>query len=214
MSFMFTAAGGVWIICHSCQGLIRVQMCVLCSLYMSVIAVYMYVVCIIVVLICNVFYWVYVVFLKLVCVCLQWERFAPAGIWVPGTGRCSPKRRGTGSVSRGGRPPQTRWRRWQAAPRKAPPRWSSRSRATACSSAASTRRPWPATAKPSWVEEVTGHLQDIWRSVTCTTQPVTSSNSQQYTVWVKMISFSFMPKIIWTISKDHVQWRGFVNVLP
>ncbi len=39
MSLMFTAAGGVWIICHSCQGLIRVQMCVLCSLYMSVIVV-------------------------------------------------------------------------------------------------------------------------------------------------------------------------------
>ncbi len=30
------------------------------------------------------------------------------------------------------------------------------------------------------------------------------SNSQQYTVWVKIIYFSFMPKIIRILSKDHV----------
>ncbi len=30
------------------------------------------------------------------------------------------------------------------------------------------------------------------------------SNSQQYIVWVKIIIFSFMPKIIRTLSKDHV----------
>ncbi len=31
-----------------------------------------------------------------------------------------------------------------------------------------------------------------------------SSNSQQYIVWVKIIDFSFMPKIIRILSKDHV----------
>ncbi len=30
------------------------------------------------------------------------------------------------------------------------------------------------------------------------------SNRQQYIVWVKMINFSFMPKIIIILSKDHV----------
>ncbi len=30
------------------------------------------------------------------------------------------------------------------------------------------------------------------------------SNSQKYIVWVKMIDFAFMPKIIRTLSKDHV----------
>ncbi len=30
------------------------------------------------------------------------------------------------------------------------------------------------------------------------------SNSQQYIVWVKIIHFSFMPKIISILSKDHV----------
>ncbi len=39
------------------------------------------------------------------------------------------------------------------------------------------------------------------------------SNSQQYIVWVKMIDCSFMPKIIWILSKDHVPWRYFVNFL-
>ncbi len=33
------------------------------------------------------------------------------------------------------------------------------------------------------------------------------SNSQKYTVWVKIIDFSFMPKIIRILSKDHVPWR-------
>ncbi len=30
------------------------------------------------------------------------------------------------------------------------------------------------------------------------------SNSQKHIVWVKIIDFSFMPKIIRTLSKDHV----------
>ncbi len=30
------------------------------------------------------------------------------------------------------------------------------------------------------------------------------SNSQKYTAWVKIINFSFMPKIIRTLIKDHV----------
>ncbi len=38
------------------------------------------------------------------------------------------------------------------------------------------------------------------------------SNSQ--IVWVKMIDFSFMPKIIRILSKDRVPWRYFVNFLP
>ncbi len=40
------------------------------------------------------------------------------------------------------------------------------------------------------------------------------SNSQKYIVWVKIIDFSFMPKIIWILSKDHVPWRFFVNLFP
>ncbi len=55
----------------------------------------------------------------------------------------------------------------------------------------------------------------------CTTKPVLScwviySYSQKYIVWVKCIDFSFMPKIIRTLSKDHVlvQWRYFVHFLP
>ncbi len=40
------------------------------------------------------------------------------------------------------------------------------------------------------------------------------SNSQKYIVWVKIIHFSFMPKIIRTLSKDHVPWIYFVNFLP
>ncbi len=39
------------------------------------------------------------------------------------------------------------------------------------------------------------------------------SNSQKYTAWVKIIDFSFMPKIIRTLSKDHVPWRYLVNIL-
>ncbi len=31
------------------------------------------------------------------------------------------------------------------------------------------------------------------------------SNSQKYIVWVKIIDFSFMPKTIRILSKDHVQ---------
>ncbi len=37
--------------------------------------------------------------------------------------------------------------------------------------------------------------------------------SQQYVLWVNMINFSFRPKIIRILSKDHVPWRHFVNVL-
>ncbi len=40
------------------------------------------------------------------------------------------------------------------------------------------------------------------------------SNNQKYTVWVKMIDFSFMPKIIRILSKDHVAWIYLVNFLP
>ncbi len=39
------------------------------------------------------------------------------------------------------------------------------------------------------------------------------SNSQQYIVWVKIINFSFMPKIISILSKDHVPLIYFVNFL-
>ncbi len=40
------------------------------------------------------------------------------------------------------------------------------------------------------------------------------SNSQIYIVLVKIIGFSFMPKIdIKTLSKDHVSWRYLVNFL-
>ncbi len=54
-----------------------------------------------------------------------------------------------------------------------------------------------------------------------TTKPVLSSkvanicsNSQNYIMWVKVIDFSFMSKIIRILSKDHVPWRYFVNILP
>ncbi len=40
-----------------------------------------------------------------------------------------------------------------------------------------------------------------------------SSKSQQYIVWVKMIDFSFLKKIIRILSKDHVPWRYLVNCL-
>ncbi len=37
------------------------------------------------------------------------------------------------------------------------------------------------------------------------------NNSQKYTVWVKIIDFSFMPKLIRTLSKYHVMlMTGFV----
>ncbi len=32
-------------------------------------------------------------------------------------------------------------------------------------------------------------------------------------IWVKIIDFSFMPKIIRILSKDHVPWRYLVNFL-
>ncbi len=40
------------------------------------------------------------------------------------------------------------------------------------------------------------------------------NNNQQYIVLDKIIDFSFMPKIIRILSKDHVQWGYFVNFLP
>ncbi len=40
------------------------------------------------------------------------------------------------------------------------------------------------------------------------------SNSQKYIVWVKMINFSFMPKIIRILSKDNVPRWYLVNSLP
>jgi len=39
-------------------------------------------------------------------------------------------------------------------------------------------------------------------------------NSQQNTVWVKIIDFSFMPKVIRILSKDHDPLRYLVNFLP
>ncbi len=39
------------------------------------------------------------------------------------------------------------------------------------------------------------------------------SNSQQYIVWVKIIHFSLMPKIISILGKDHVPLIYFVNFL-
>ncbi len=39
------------------------------------------------------------------------------------------------------------------------------------------------------------------------------SNSQQYIILVKINDFSFMTKIIMILSKDHVPWRYFVNVI-
>ncbi len=38
--------------------------------------------------------------------------------------------------------------------------------------------------------------------------------THNFDVWVKIIDFSFMPKIIRILSKDHVPWRYFVNFLP
>ncbi len=40
------------------------------------------------------------------------------------------------------------------------------------------------------------------------------SNSQKYIVWVKMIDFWFMPKMIRILSKDYVPFGYFVNFLP
>ncbi len=37
---------------------------------------------------------------------------------------------------------------------------------------------------------------------------------QQFIVWVKIIEFSFMSKIIRILIKDNVPWRYLVNVLP
>ncbi len=38
--------------------------------------------------------------------------------------------------------------------------------------------------------------------------------NQKYILWVKIIDFSFMPKIIRTLSINHVPLRYFVNYLP
>ncbi len=50
---------------------------------------------------------------------------------------------------------------------------------------------------------LTLHHKTSHRGVLC-------CNSQKYTVWVKLIDFSFMPKLL---CKDHVPWRYFVNCL-
>ncbi len=55
---------------------------------------------------------------------------------------------------------------------------------------------------------------DMWP---WTTKPVISSTgifAAIATVWVKIIDFSFMPKIIRILSKDHVPLIYFVNFLP
>ncbi len=41
------------------------------------------------------------------------------------------------------------------------------------------------------------------------------SNGQKYIAWVTIIDFSFMPKVIRILSKDHeyLPWRYFVNFL-
>ncbi len=38
-------------------------------------------------------------------------------------------------------------------------------------------------------------------------------NSQKYILWVKIINFYFMPKIIRVLSRDHVPWRHFCKFL-
>ncbi len=40
------------------------------------------------------------------------------------------------------------------------------------------------------------------------------SNSQKNILWAKIIDFSFMPKIIRILSKDHVPYRYLVHFLP
>ncbi len=67
-----------------------------------------------------------------------------------------------------------------------------------------------------WMQTLKRSICNMWP---WTTKPVLSrlgcicSISQQYIVWVKIIDFSFMPKIIRTLSKDHVPWIYFVNFL-
>ncbi len=39
-------------------------------------------------------------------------------------------------------------------------------------------------------------------------------NSPKYILWVKIIDFSFMPKIIRILSKDHVPWIYLATFLP
>ncbi len=38
--------------------------------------------------------------------------------------------------------------------------------------------------------------------------------SLKYIVWVKIIDFSFMPKIISILNKVNLPWRYLVNLLP
>ncbi len=68
---------------------------------------------------------------------------------------------------------------------------------------------------PAWLngkpDNTHVHKIDMWP---WSTKPVISSNSQQYIVWVKIIHYSFMPKIIRILSKDHVPWRYLANFLP
>ncbi len=62
------------------------------------------------------------------------------------------------------------------------------------------------------------HIKIHWHLWPWTTKPVLSrwgifvAIAKKYIVWVKIIDFSFMPKIIRTLNKDHVPWlRYFVN---
>ncbi len=61
---------------------------------------------------------------------------------------------------------------------------------------------------PEWLTNVTLEHKISFKSLGCIT-----SKSQQYIVWVKMIDFSFMTKMIRILSKDHVPWRYLVNCL-
>ncbi len=88
---------------------------------------------------------------------------------------------------------------------------------------------WPVCSNPSATPPTRSRYwrslikQNFWelQKITCDLDHKTSlkslgyicSNSQKYIVWVKIIDFSFMPKIIRTLSKDHVPWRYFVNFL-
>ncbi len=78
---------------------------------------------------------------------------------------------------------------------------------------------WNQYLKKTWICKIGGitcmHITCSFYMWPWTTKPVLSrcifSNSQ-YIVWVKIIDFPFMPKIIRTLSKDHVPWRYFVNL--
>ncbi len=67
-----------------------------------------------------------------------------------------------------------------------------------------------------WIQSI-GHPLDkkVWLLyVTLKSLGYICRKSQKYIVWVKMINFTFMPKIIKKLSKDYVPWRYLVNFLP